>query len=95
MTRAAVTAALVLAALPASAAGDHELLAAQEELRIARDHLEAAGPDYQGHRRAAMDLIDRASQELRRALDVSSGPQREGKPARRSRAAEPTEHPDD
>src|SRR5690349_16605329 len=69
----AVAIAILLAATPAGAAGDHELQAAQAELKIARDHLEAAGPDYGGHRRAAIDLIDRAQQEIRRGLDVSRG----------------------
>ena len=92
----AVALAIVLAATPAVAAGDHELQAAQAELKIARDHLEAAGPDYGGHRRAAIDLIDRAQQEIRRGLDVSrSGAARE-RPARRAVPGdEPAAEPDD
>jgi len=61
----------LLLVAPAHAAGDHELLAAQQELKIARDHLQAAGPDYAGHRRAAIDAIDRALQEIRQGLEVS------------------------
>src|SRR5262249_24754625 len=61
----------LLAAPAASvrAAGDHELLAAQMELKIARDHLQAAGTEYAGHRRAAMQHIDDALREIRQALD--------------------------
>ena len=55
------------------AAGDHELLAAQMELKIARDHLQAAGTEYAGHRRAAMNHIDEALKEIRQALDVAKG----------------------
>jgi len=62
----------LLLAAPAHAVGDHELLAAQQELKIARDHLQAAGPDYAGHRRAALDAIDRALQEIRQGLEVST-----------------------
>jgi hypothetical protein len=96
MTRAVVAAVLLLGAAIARAAGDHELLAAEQELKIAKDHLAAAGPEYQGHRREAMDLIDRALAELRRALEVSRAGQAEGKPGQRSRPFEkPAEQPDD
>ena len=71
MTRAIAAAVLVLAATSARAAGDHELRAAEQELRIAKDHLDAAGRDYQGHRRAASDLVDRALREIRAALETS------------------------
>ena len=84
----AVLAVILLAAIPAGAAGDHELLAAEQELKIARDHLEVAGPDYQGHRRAAIELLDRVLHEVRRGLEVSRGAAGGGKPARRSRSAD-------
>jgi hypothetical protein len=71
MTRALAAAILVLAATSTRAAGDHELRAAEQELRIAKDHLEAAARDYQGHRRAASDLVDRALHEIRAALETS------------------------
>jgi hypothetical protein len=95
MTRTLAAAVLLLAVVPAGAAGDHELLAAQQELKIARDHLQAAGPDYQGHRRAAIEAIDQALKEIRSGLEVSRGAQGE-KPARRSRPSdEPGAQPDD
>ena len=55
-------------ALPA--AEDHEMLAAQQELKIAKDHLRDAGTDYAGHKRAAMDAIDKALQEIRLGLEA-------------------------
>ncbi len=59
---------------------------AQQELKIARDNLEAAGPDYQGHRH-------RALKEIRRGLDVSRG---EGGAKRApGHRNEPAEQPDD
>jgi hypothetical protein len=64
---------LVASAASVRAAGDHELLAAQMELKIARDHLQAAGTEYAGHRRTAMQHIDEALREIRQALDVAKG----------------------
>jgi hypothetical protein len=63
---------LLLLVSPAHAIGDHELLAAQQELKIARDHLQAAGPDYAGHRRAAIEAVDQALREIRQGLEVST-----------------------
>jgi len=74
VTRAPLAAAvLLLAAGAARAGGEHEMLAAQQELKIAKDHLQAADPEYEGHRRAAMGHIDRALEEIREALKVSRG----------------------
>ena len=71
MTRATIAATLVLLAAPlAYAAGDHEMFAAQQELKIAKDHLTAAGTDYDGHRRAAIEHIDRALQEVNECIKV-------------------------
>jgi hypothetical protein len=64
---------LVASATSVRATGDHELLAAQMELKIAKDHLQAAGTEYAGHRRAAMNHIDEALKEIRQALDVAKG----------------------
>jgi hypothetical protein len=67
-------AALLLAARAVRAASpesDHRLLAAQEELKIAKEHLRDADGDYVGHKRAAMESIDRALQEIRQAIDFS------------------------
>src|SRR5438552_1648555 len=57
----------------ARAGGDHEMLAAEQEFKIARDHLQAAEPSYEGHRHAAIEHIDRALQEIREAIQVSRG----------------------
>jgi hypothetical protein len=74
MKRAPIAAAVVLlVAGTARAGGDHEMLAAQQELKIAKDHLQAADPSYEGHRRAAIEHIDRALQEIRDAMKVSQG----------------------
>ena len=59
------------AAWAASPESDHRLLAAQEELKIAKEHLRDADGDYVGHKRAAMESIDRALQEIRQAIDFS------------------------
>jgi len=73
--RLRLAAAILLLSVPvtARAAGDHELLAAEQELKIAKDHLRDAGTDYEGHRRAAIDYVDKALQEIRKGLDVSRG----------------------
>jgi hypothetical protein len=74
MTILRIAVLVVLAsAVSARAAGNHELLAAQMELKIARDHLQAAGTEYAGHRRAAMQHIDEALREIRQAVDVAKG----------------------
>jgi hypothetical protein len=88
VTRALLAAIVLASATAAGAAGDHELRAAEQELRIAKDHLEAAGRDYQGHRRAASDLIDRALREIRDALQASGT-----RPPRHPHESEP--QPDD
>ena len=57
----------------ARAGGDHEMLAAEQELKIARDHLQAADPAYEGHRHAAIEHVDQALREIREAIQVSRG----------------------
>jgi hypothetical protein len=80
---------LVLAAAASiGATGDHEMLAAQQELKLAKDHLRDAGTDYEGHRRNAMEHIDRALQEIRLGLEVSKG-RREGGGTPRGGRAKP------
>ena len=61
------------------------MLAAEEELKIAGDHLQAADPAYEGHRRAAIDHIDRALREIRAAIRVSRGRVPELGPERRAK----------
>ena len=71
MTTTTMAATLVLLAAPlVYAAGDHEMFAAQQELKIAKDHLAAATPDYDGHRRAAIEHIDRALQEVNECIKI-------------------------
>ena len=87
---------LLLLATAARATDDHELLAAQQELKIARDHLQAAGPEYAGHRRAAIDAVDRALQEIRQGLEVSrAGGPRAGSPAGSPQRPAPSNGPGD
>src|SRR5213594_2269683 len=97
MARLATLALVLLAAATARAAGDHELLAAEQELKIAKDHLQAAPPEYEGHREQAIRAIDQALKELREGLDVAR--QQRGQPAvPRKSKGKPTERepaPDD
>ncbi len=79
---------------PARAAGDHEMLAAQQELKIAKDHLQDAGTDYAGHRRTAMQHIDRALAEIREAIEYSRAQEGGGAPKRKL-PEEPVERPED
>src|SRR5690349_7458716 len=82
---------LLVAALPARAAGEHEILAAEQELKIARGHLQSAGSDFGGHRRAAMEHVDDALREVREAIKHSRGG---GAPSGEHGAKHPTQHPD-
>jgi len=102
MTRAPLPLAaafLFLATAPliaGSPESDHRLLAAQEELKIAKEHLRGADTDYAGHRRAAMEHIDRALAELRQAVELSrSEPFQPGheKKTRPAPAPAPAENP--
>ena len=85
---------VLASAAPVVAAGDHEMLAAQQELKIAKDHLRDAGTDYEGHRRKAMEHIDQALQEIRLGLDVSKG-RREGGAAPGGGRQKPSDVDDD
>src|SRR5437762_3766416 len=74
MPRAPLAAAVVhLAVGTAGAGGDHEMLAAEQELKTARAHLQAADPAYEGHRHAAIEHIGRALREIREAIQVARG----------------------
>jgi hypothetical protein len=74
MTRAPIAVAVLLLGVgTVRAGGDHEMLAAEQELKIAKDHLQAAEPAYEGHRRGAIEHIDQALQEIREAIRVSRG----------------------
>ncbi len=89
------TGLLLLAAAPVAAGSDHEMLAAEQELKIARDHLQAAGTEYGGHRRAAIDHLDEALRELREGLKLSRGEGRGREPESRHPPREPGAEPDE
>ena len=91
LERAAAATLLLLVTAPARGAGDHEILAAEQELKIARAHLQAAGTDYGGHRRAAMDHLDDTLREVREAIKFSRGG---GSPGGEHGAKHPARHPD-
>jgi hypothetical protein len=69
----------LLTATAAWADEHEEMRAAQHELKIVKRHLQAAGRDYEGHRRAALDHVDQALREVRQALALVArrGPRRE------------------
>jgi len=92
--RSAAAVLLLLVALPAYAGADHEILAAEQELKIARGHLQAAGTDYGGHRHAAMDHLDDALREIREAIQFSRGGGAGAKPGGEHGAKHPAPHPD-
>jgi len=94
VVRGAAAALLVLVALPAYVGADHEILAAEQELKIARGHLQAAGTDYGGHRRAAMDHLDDALREIREAIQFSRGGGAGGKSGGEHGAKHPPPHPE-
>lgn len=70
MSRRAILAlAALLVATPAAAAEqDGELKAAQQELKLARDLLEAAGRQFGEHRNEALVHVKRAIREIRLGL---------------------------
>jgi hypothetical protein len=69
--RAVVAIAMVMglgAATGVLADENAPLRAAQEELKIARGHLQDAGREYGGHRRSALEHVNQALVEIRLAL---------------------------
>ena len=70
--------ALLLASATVRAEGIHEMQAAFAELKLAKDHLRVAGTDYGGHRKTAMEYVDKALQEVRQGIDLAKS--REGSP---------------
>ena len=91
------TAVLLVFASAASvgATGDHEMLAAQQELKLAKDHLRDAGTEYEGHRRNAVEHIDRALKEIRLGLEISKGRREGGGTPHGGRAKQAPSEPDD
>jgi len=45
-----------------------DMTAAQHDLESAKSHLQAAGHDYSGHRKAAIEAVDRALKDVREGL---------------------------
>jgi hypothetical protein len=68
-----LTAAGLLAAAVARADPHLEMRAAQQELKLARKQLKAAGTSYSGHRLAAIEAIEAALREIRDALAGARG----------------------
>jgi hypothetical protein len=98
MARALAIAWVLLAAVaPAGAAGDREMMAAQQELKLALDHLRQAQPEYGGHRGTAMQYIDKALQEIHQGIEYSRGETGHGAhaPKEKRPSGTPAEQPDD
>jgi len=66
--------AAVFLASVAYAADDHpEMDAAQNDLQSARSHLQAAAHDYAGHRKAAIEHVNKALAEIQQGLKTAGG----------------------
>jgi hypothetical protein len=95
MTRALAIAWTLFLVVPVGAAGDHEMLAAQQELKLALDHLRAAEPEYGGHRGTAMQYIGKALQEIHLGVEYSRGASGGSHaPKEKSHPSEPAEAPE-
>ena len=92
--RRLLASALLLAAATVRAEGVHEMQAAFAELKLAKDRLRVAGTDYGGHRRAALEYVDKALKEVRMGIDLARA--REGQPegATKPKGGPPATHPD-
>lgn len=64
----AVAAAVLLAAVPVLADDAAEMQAALSDLQSAHAHMKTAGHDYAGHRRQAMDLVQRAIAQVNEGI---------------------------
>ena len=74
MGRLPLIAAGVLAlAIPLRAEDHPEMRAAENDLRSAKQHLEAAAHDYGGHRKQAIESIDHALGHIREGLESVEG----------------------
>jgi Ni/Co efflux regulator RcnB len=76
MTKIAIAAAtFVLAGMLLArhaAADEHEQMrAAQHELKIVKQHLKDAPKDYEGHRKEALDYVDKALEQVRLGLNLT------------------------
>jgi len=60
---------ICLLGVPAVRADDHpDMDAAQQALETARDHLKAAGHEYGGHRKTALEKVNQALEQIRLGL---------------------------
>ena len=66
--RDVVIALLVALAVPVLADEHEAMRAAQHELKLVKQRLKEAPKDYDGHRKAAIDYIDKALTEVRLGL---------------------------
>jgi hypothetical protein len=83
--RAAIGMALLVGVgmVPVAFADEHaSLLAAEQELKVARAHLAEAGRRYGGHRAAALEHVNQALEELRQALATAKTGGSTAKPAK-------------
>jgi hypothetical protein len=64
--------ALLFAVAPVRAEDDDDMKAAQHDLQSARDHLKAAKHDYEGHRKDALDLVQRALGQVDQGLKLGN-----------------------
>ena len=68
--RITILLSVVVLALGASvwAEDNAEMTAAQQDLQSAKSHLQAAAHDFGGHRKAALQAVDRALADVRQGL---------------------------
>jgi hypothetical protein len=63
-------AAVLFAAAPVLADDIAEMQSALQDLHSAHGHMKAAGHDYGGHRKQAMDLVERAIAQVNEGIKV-------------------------
>jgi prefoldin subunit 5 len=69
---AIVATAAVLAFAPGVRAQDQAMQSALDELQAAHRHLKQAEKDYDGHRKAAVDRVEKAIDEVKQGLAVAN-----------------------
>ena len=81
MTRAAMlalAAGLLLPAVPVAAEDHRQMRAAERDLQSARAHLQAAVRDFQGHRKAAVEHVNKALDEIHAGLTAVEATEKRG-----------------
>jgi hypothetical protein len=68
-----IAAGLLVAAVAGAADQHSRMHAAQRDLQSARSHLQAGSHDYEGHRRAALEHVNKALQEIQEGLAAATG----------------------